>query len=370
MHLKHKETVLLYENEKLRITQVDDYTYLVKSKNGTYGVITKSEENNEIIVVVKKNKYEALGRFIHLKQDDMQSVDDFIVQQTNSNILYFVSKTHLHSISKDFKPFLSHIPESEIDNLFTYANNGSVDRPKYKIISETHNHHSENFIYYYAFFKKKKIIESVYRYSHIFMNASMKPLKTVNFYRAADMVLVFSDLAAFVESKHHIGVCNISNKVKVTYGIQGCLTDKVDSIKHWCDISAIKILKYKKYYVNVVFENGKHTLYYMDHLTRGELQTKKYNKIETTLTGREISQESFLQVKSNIEDNKIIKESSFDLDAIERFETSLLNKILARKKILALKYPSDQLHKVALELDIKIEDINMDSLNIIDMYTC
>lgn len=154
---KNKESVLVYKNDNITLNKTDDFNYFVKTKNGTYGFITCSADRNELIVVVKKNKYETLARFIHFKEELTQDIEDFIIEQTVNNILYLVSKTHLHSIHKDFAPFLNDITAETYEGIIKDADLfGFNGYPRYKVINEDHNYYANNCVYYYALFTKKK----------------------------------------------------------------------------------------------------------------------------------------------------------------------------------------------------------------------
>jgi hypothetical protein len=370
---KNKEIVLVYENDNITLNKTDDFNYFVRTKNGTYGFITCSDNRDELIVVVKKNKYEILGRFVHYKEDPIQDIEDFIIEQTINNILYLVSKTHLHSIHKDFSPFMNDVTAETYDHIIKdKANslefNGS---PLYKVINEDHNYYAKNCVYYYVLFTKKKVIDNVFRYTQIFKNEDMKTLKKIHFYKAGDITLSFGLFNDFLDSKKHtaVSVGKGNRTIENFYGVDGCLTNKVNSILSWCDISDVKVLKYKKYYVNVAFENGKHKLVYMENLNRDEYQRKKYNFLQPTINQNTYIQEAYLTVTASIESNKVYRISSFDIDEIKKFDDSLVSRVFIKQKKLALIYPSHQLKNTALNLGFNVEELNLDILDTIDMYT-
>lgn len=370
---KNKEIVLVYENDNITLNKTDDFNYFVRTKNGTYGFITCSDNRDELIVVVKKNKYEILGRFVHYKEDPIQDIEDFIIEQTINNILYLVSKTHLHSIHKDFSPFMNDVTAETYDHIIKdKANslefNGS---PRYKVINEDHNYYAKNCVYYYVLFTKKKVIDNVFRYTQIFKNEDMKTLKKIHFYKAGDITLSFGLFNDFLDSKKHtaVSVGKGNRTIENFYGVDGCLTNKVNSILSWCDISDVKVLKYKKYYVNVAFENGKHKLVYMENLNRDEYQRKKYNFLQPTINQNTYIQEAYLTVTASIESNKVYRISSFDIDEIKKFDDSLVSRVFIKQKKLALIYPSHQLKNTALNLGFNVEELNLDILDTIDMYT-
>lgn len=369
---KNKESVLVYKNDNITLTKTDDFNYFVKTKNGTYGFITCSEECNELIVVVKKNKYETLARFIHFKEDLTQDIEDFIIEQTVNNILYLVSKTHLHSIHKDFAPFLNDITAETYEGIIKDAELfGFNGYPRYKVINEDHNYYANNCVYYYALFTKKKVIDGVFRYTQIFKNEYMKTLTKLHFYKACDMTLSLGSFNAFINSKRYTEYSKRpgNRSIEYFYGIDGCLTNKVNSILSWCEVRTLKVLKYKKYYVNVSFENGKHKLVYMENLNRDEYQRKKFNYIQQTIDQNAYIQESYLTVTAVIEDNKLIKSTTYDLDEIKHFDQLVVDKVYTKKKKLALLYPSYQLRDTVADLGLNVDELNMDILETIDMYT-
>lgn len=370
---KNKEIVVLYIDNNVTINKIDRDNYVVRTRNGTYGFITCSDNKNELIVSVKKNKYEIMGRFIHIKENDEQDIESFIIEQTVNNIFYLVSKTHLHSIHKDFSPFLNNVTaenfqQSVIDEAENHEFSGL---PRYKIIAEQHNNYIYNKIYYYVSFTRKKVVNNVFRYTQIFKNEEMKSLKKIHFYKAGDLTLAFGSFYDFVNSKHYSelskNIHNINNAD--SYGVKGCLTDSVNAIKSWCELRSIKVLKYKKYYVNVTFENGHHKLTYMENLTQSEFQRKKYQILQQSVNPNDYSQEAFLTVTAVIEDNKLIKSTTYNLDEIKHFDQLVIDKVYAKKKRLALLYPSYQLKDTVAELGLKIDELNMDILETIDMYT-
>jgi hypothetical protein len=370
---KNKEIVLVYENENITLNKTDDFNYFVRTKNGTYGFITCSDSLDELIVVVKKNKYETLGRFVHYKEDLTQDIEDFIIEQTVNNILYLVSKTHLHSIYKDFAPFMNDITAETYDHIIkdeaeSFGFNGY---PRYKVINEDHNYYANNCVYYYVLFTKKKVIDNVFRYTQIFKNEDMKSLKKIHFYKAGDITLSFGAFNDFLDSKKYteFSVRQGNRSIDNFYGVNGCLTSKVNSILSWCDVSEIKVLKYKKYYVNVAFENGKHKLVYMENLNRDEYQRKKYNFLQPTIDQNTYIQEAYLTVTASIEAEKVYRISSFDIDEIKRFDDSLISRVYIKKKKLALIYPSYHLKNTALNLGFNVKELNLDILETIDMYT-
>jgi hypothetical protein len=370
---KNKEIVLVYENDNITLNKTDDFNYFVRTKNGTYGFITCSDNCDELIVVVKKNKYETLGRFVHCKEDPTQNMEDFIIEQTVNNILYLVSKTHLHSIHKDFSPFMNDITAETYDHIIKDKSNslGFNGCPRYKVINEDHNYYANNCVYYYVLFTKKKVIDNVFRYTQIFKNEDMKTLKKIHFYKAGDITLSFGSFNDFLNSKKHtaISVGNGNRTIENFYGVDGCLTNKVNSILSWCDVSDVKVLKYKKYYVNIAFENGKHKLVYMENLNRDEYQRKKYNFLQATIDQNTYIQEAYLTVTASIESNKVYRISSFDVDEIKKFDDSLVSRVFIKQKKLALIYPSYQLKNTALNLGFNVQELNLDILDTIDMYT-
>lgn len=371
---KNKEVIVLYTDKNVTINKMDRDNYVVRTKNGTYGLITFSDNKNELIVSVKKNKYETMGRFIHIKDNDEQEIESFIIEQTLNNIFYLVSKTHLHSIHKDFSPFLNNltaenVKQSVVDEAENYEFSGL---PCYKVIAEQHNASIYNRIYYYVSFVRKKVVDNVFRYTSVFKNEDMKPLKKIHFYKAGDLTLAFGSFHDFVNSKHHSGLStDLQNNVRNThyYGVKGCLTDSVNAIKSWCELRSIKILKYKKYYVNITFENGHHKLTYMENLTHNEFQIKKYNSLQQSVNPNEYLQESFLTVTAVMKDNKLVKSSMYDLDEIKHFDQLVVDKVYTNKKRLALLYPSYQLKDTLADLGLTVNELNMDILDTIDMYT-
>ena len=369
---KNKESILVYKNDNITLNKTDDFNYFVKTKNGTYGFITCSADRNELIVVVKKNKYETLARFIHFKEDLTQDIEDFIIEQTVNNILYLVSKTHLHSIHKDFAPFLNDITAETYEGIIKDADLfGFNGYPRYKVINEDHNYYANNCVYYYALFTKKKVIDGVFRYTQIFKNESMKTLTKLHFYKACDMTLSLGSFNAFINSKRYTEYSKRpgNRSIEYFYGIDGCLTNKVNSILSWCEISTLKVLKYKKYYVNVSFENGKHKLVYMENLNRDEYQRKKFNYIQPTIDQNAYIQEAYLTVMASIEDDKLYKTTLFDIDEIKKFDDDVISRVFNKQKKLALIYPSYQLKNTASQLGFDIEELNLDILDTIDMYT-
>lgn len=368
---KSKEIVVLYTDNNITINKIDRDNYVVRTKNGTYGFIMCSDNKNELIVSVKKNKYETMGRFIHIKENDEQNIESFIIEQTVNNIFYLVSKTHLHSIHKDFSPFLNNVTsenvkQSVVDEAENYGFSGL---PRYKVIAEQHNGSIYNRIYYYVSFTIKKVVNNVFRYTQIFKNEEMKPLKKIHFYKAGELTLAFGSFYDFVNSKHHAGLSKNTQNNDHYYGIKGCLTDSVNAIKSWCELRSIKVLKYKKYYVNVTFENGHHKLTYMENLTQSEFQRKKYPTLQQSVHPNEYLQEAFLTVTAVIEDNKLVKSSTYDLDEIKHFDQLVVDKVYAKKKRLALLYPSYQLKDTVADLGLKVDELNIDILETIDMYT-
>lgn len=370
---KNKENVLVYENDNITLNKTDDFNYFVRTKNGTYGFITCSDSSDELIVVVKKNKYEIIGRFVHLKEETTQNIEDFIIEQTVNNILYLVSKTHLHSIHKDFSPFMNDITAETYDQIIKDKSNslGFNGCPRYKVINEDHNYYANNCIYYYVLFTKKKVIDNVFRYTQIFKNEDMKTLKKIHFYKAGDITLSFGSFNDFLNSKKHtaISVGNGNRTIENFYGVNGCLTNKVNSILIWCDVSTLKVLKYKKYYVNIVFENGKHKLVYMENLNRDEYQRKKFNFIQPTIDQNTYLQEAYLTVTASIESDKVYRTSLFDINEIKKFDDSVVSRVFSKKKKLALIYPSYHLQNTALNLGFNVQELNLDILETIDMYT-
>ena len=369
---KNKESILVYKNDNITLNKTDDFNYFVKTKNGTYGFITCSADRNELIVVVKKNKYETLARFIHFKEDLTQDIEDFIIEQTVNNILYLVSKTHLHSIHKDFAPFLNDITAETYEGIIKDADLfGFNGYPRYKVINEDHNYYANNCVYYYALFTKKKVIDGVFRYTQIFKNEHMKTLTKLHFYKACDMTLSLGSFNAFINSKRYTEYSKRpgNRSIEYFYGIDGCLTNKVNSILSWCEISTLKVLKYKKYYVNVSFENGKHKLVYMENLNRDEYQRKKFNYIQPTIDQNAYIQEAYLTVMASIEDDKLYKTTLFDIDEIKKFDDDVISRVFNKQKKLALIYPSYQLKNTASQLGFDIEELNLDILDTIDMYT-
>lgn len=371
---KNKEIVVLYTDNNVTINKMDRDNYVVRTKNGTYGFITCSDNKNELIVSVKKNKYETMGRFIHIKENDEQDIEIFIIEQTVNNIFYLVSKTHLHSIHKDFSPFLNNVTAENVkqfvvDEAENYEFSGL---PRYKVIAEQHNGSIYNRVYYHVSFTRKKVVNNVFRYTQIFKNEDMRPLKKIHFYKAGDLTLAFGSFYDFVHSKNYSGFSkNIHNNIhnEHCYGVKGCLTDSVNAIKSWCEMRSIKVLKYKKYYVNVTFENGHHKLTYMENLTQTEFQKKKYNALQQSVNPNEYLQEAFLTVTAVIEDNKLVKSSTYDLDEIKHFEQLFVDKVYAKKKRLALLHPSYQLKDTVAELGLTVDELNLDILETIDMYT-
>lgn len=370
---KNKEITLVYENNSINLNKTDDYNYFVRTKNGTYGFITCSDNCDEMVVVVKKNKYEIMGRFVHFKEDPEQSMESFIIDQTVNNILYLVSKTHLHSICKDFSPFMNNITAETYEHMIKDSSNsfGFNGFPRYKVINEDHNYYVHNYVYYYVLFTKKKVIDGVFRYTQVFKNEDMKSLKKIHFYKAGDITLSFGSFSDFIDSKKHTTYSVIKgNRINENfYGVDGCLTNKVNSILIWCDVSTLKVLKYKKYYVNIVFENGKHKLVYMENLNRDEYQRKKFNFIQPTIDHDAYIQESYLAVTASIESDKVYKTSLFDINEIKKFDDSVVSRVFSKKKKLALVYPSDHLQNTALNLGFNIQELNLDILETIDMYT-
>jgi hypothetical protein len=199
----------------------------------------------------------------------------------------------------------------------------------------------------------------------------MKTLKKIHFYKAGDITLSFGLFNDFLDSKKHtaVSVGKGNRTIENFYGVDGCLTSKVNSILSWCDISDVKVLKYKKYYVNVAFENGKHKLVYMENLNRDEYQRKKYNFLQPTINQNTYIQEAYLTVTASIESNKVYRISSFDVDEIKKFDDSLVSRVFIKQKKLALIYPSHQLKNTALNLGFNVEELNLDILDTIDMYT-
>jgi hypothetical protein len=369
---KNKESVLVFKNDNITLNKTDDFNYFVKTKNGTYGFITCSADRNELIVVVKKNKYETLARFIHFKEDLTQDIEDFIIEQTVNNILYLVSKTHLHSIHKDFAPFLNDITAETYEGIIKDASLfGFNGYPRYKVINEDHNYYANNCVYYYALFTKKKVIDGVFRYTQIFKNEYMKTLTKLHFYKAGDMTLSLGSFNAFINSKRYTEYSKRpgNRSIEHFYGIDGCLTHKINSILSWCDISSLKVLKYKKYYVNVSFENGKHKLVYMENLNRDEYQRKKFNYIQPTIDHNAYIQEAYLTVTASIEDDKLYKKTLYDIDEIKKFDDNVISRVFNKQKRLALIYPSYQLKNTASQLGFDIQELNLDILDTIDMYT-
>lgn len=370
---KNKEIVLVYENDNITLNKTDDFNYFVRTKNGTYGFITCSADRDEVVVVVKKNKYETLGRFVHLKEDPTQDIEDFIIEQTVNNILYLVSKTHLHSIYKDFSPFMNDITAETYDHIIKddAALFGFNGYPRYKVINEDHNYYANNCVYYYVLFTKKKVINGVFRYTQVFKNEDMQALKKIHFYKAGDITLSFGSFNEFINSKRYTeySVGHGNRSIENFYGVNGCLTHKVNSILSWCDVSELKVLKYKKYYVNIAFENGKHKLVYMENLNRDEYQRKKFNFIQPTVDQNAYIQESYLTVTASIESEKVFRTSTFDIDEIRKFDDSVVSRVFNKKKKLALIYPSYHLKNTALHLGFNVQELNLDILETIDMYT-
>lgn len=372
---KQKNSILVYESSTITVHKTDHLHYMVKAKNGSYGFITCSELLDELVVVVKKNKYEIIGRFIHYKENMEQDIESFVIEQSVNNIIYLVSKTHLHSIHKDFAPFMNNatVDEAYKDRfiehfLESFDFNGTS---KHKVIKEEHNHYEKNYVYYYVLFNKKKVINNVFRYTQIFKNTEMETLKKIHFYKISDLTLSFGSFSEFVNSKKYNIDLPITNKymVKEAYDKNECITKKVNSISLFCDINSIKVLKYKKYYVNITFEDGKHKIVYMENLSKDEYKRKKYNYATAVIEQSDYIQESYLTVKASIQNNKISLETSFDIDEIKRFDEILVTKIFQRKKKLALIYPSYNLKNMALHLGFDADNINLDILETIDMYT-
>jgi len=372
---KQKNTTLVYESSTITIHKTDHLNYTVKAKNGSYGFISCSEFLDELVVVVKKNKYEIIGRFIHYKENIAQDIESFVIEQSVNNIIYLVSKTHLHSIYKDFTPFMNNVTvEDAFKDRFIEHFLESFDfngTSKHKVIKENHNHYEKNYVYYYVLFTKKKIIDNVFRYTQIFKNKEMEPLKKIHFYKISDLTLSFGSFSEFVNSKkYNVDLTSINrNSVKEVYDKNECIHKKVNAINLFCDINAIKVLKYKKYYVNIAFEDGKHKIVYMENLSKNEYKRKKYNYTTSVIDKNEYLQESYLTVKAYIQNNKLLLETSFDIDEIKQFDESLVTKIFERKKRLALVYPSYNLKTMVLNLGFDVDNINLDVLETIDMYT-
>lgn len=372
---KHKNNVLIYENSTINVYKIDHLNYMVKAKNGSYGLITCDEPSDELIVVIKKNKYETIGRFIHYKENSDQDFESFVIEQSVNNIIYLVSKTHLHSIHKDFTPFMNNVTVDEdykerfIEHfLESFDFNGTS---KHKVIKEEHNHSEKNYVYYYVLFVKKKIINDVFRYTKIFKNKDMKTLKKIHFYKISDLTLSFGSFSEFVDNKkynvdstfYNRHLANRDNDKKSE------IAAKVNSISLFCDINSIKVLKYKKYYVDITFEDGKHKIVYMENLSRDEYKRKKYNCAAALVDQNEYIQESYLTIKGSIQNNKLALETSFDIDEIKNFDDNIVTKIFKKKKNLALSHPSCNLKTMVLNLGFDIDNINLDVLETIDMYT-
>lgn len=368
---KNKESVLVYENDNITLNRTDEFNYSVRTKNGTYGFISYTSGSDEIIVVVKKNKYEILGRFIHVKENDLQDMKNFIIEQTVNNIIYLVSKTHLHSIHKDFAPFMNNLTAEIYEQSIEHSDYcGFNGRPRYKTIKENHNYYEKNCIYFYVLFTKKKVIDNVFRYTQIFKNKEMQSLKKIHFYKAGDITLSFGSFNDFINSKKYNDVRGQHQpNSDGVYGVAGGLSNKVNSILSWCDISTLKVLKYKKYYVNISFEDGKHKLIYMENLTRDEYQRKKYNHMKSDFDKYDYVQEAYLTVTATIESDRLNRTSTFSIDEIKHFDDALVSKVFSKKKKLALIYPSHHLQSTAQKLGFNVDELNLDILETIDMYT-
>lgn len=59
----------------------------------------------------------------------------------------------------------------------------------------------------------------------------------------------------------------------------------------------------------------------------------------------------------------------FDIDEIKKFDDNVISRVFNKQKKLALTYPSYQLKNTASQLGFDIEELNLDILDTIDMYT-
>lgn len=91
--------------------------------------------------------------------------------------------------------------------------------------------------------------------------------------------------------------------------------------------------------------------------------------MQQSVNPNEYLQEAFLTVTAVIEDNKLVKSSMYDLDEIKHFEQLFVDKVYAKKKRLALLHPSYQLKDTVAELGLTVDELNLDILETIDMYT-
>ena len=411
--------ISLYSEPDFFIRKIDDTHFSVTSKNGLNATITvydrvmfvdtSFEHSNSIhlrnAVNVSRTSDNAFLKYVSYctpMNESVLTVDDFVVQNIKSTLLFKLNKRKISNFFKKYDDFFKEslpcklfnkLVQSEVVLKYLsysdYASESDVSSTEYTCYYDYHVLHKK--CYPSIVFSRKKVVDKIFKYSFKAKKIrEMAKREKVIAYYVDGMFFELCDLETFFFNKENRQSSSQNPFVKYksynnygtsndkdSYGIKGQLTADYESYVNKIDISKVFLLRHEgEQYCLLKKENRKITLSYITNFD-----------IDTTVLDGFLSYTSWWQKTLRNEQplhrykqEKLIthryfngkitsRKERFTLAMVTDHEKSLTQQVNDHMQSLSVCYPSDWVINRLRELDMPSEvPLNPDDLTVLEMF--
>ena len=349
----------IYRDDRIIISKLTDNHFKLKATNCLVADILY--ENNIVFVTVQdddKHDYFKEYRYCFVYKEESISIDEFIINAMKKNVFFYPSRKEIVKLKSHFESkFYEDIARlEEYDKIYLDDDDDDTIRflPDFSI--------REYKKYYHVDFQQKRLISGIDVFKVIRLSHSGTVKNVSRYYGYSNTFFHLDLLSSYIEHINRNKLDFFYTELKDReFGVEGLLTNKVQSIYEFVDPRYIKTLK-----------NGEMHCYF--HKKNRSFIVKCLINSDSDLDNHfgefhdNSDSKSFLTVgynKGNITKELELNNKQTMLD----FQKSMIDIPTIKLMNAIKKNPSDELLEKLKQIDITIDDDNPLSDEMIELVT-